>query len=526
MNRSSALSVLAVLLLVMCASCLEELENLDKLKSTTFKPRIEFPLINSEFTMKDFLTEGQSAARITERSGVMVLTYDDTIRTPNTFFFLPNQSESISVPGPSPFPNPGGSVTVSQPWQIDFSTTGQLLDSIQVKSGALTFTFDSDMPANISLTISIPSLKTNGTGYQQTFTLNGTTLQTSTRDLQGSTIDLTLNGTTTNKLMAQVTAVITDTGTSMANTSLDISFGIADLKFRGLYGDLGTQDFSLPLDSIDVDIFGNSVTASSFQLVAPSIQLDINNSFGLPAGFNIQNMGSIKNDGTTITLSGAAVSSPANPYLLAAPANNEVGQSANTSIALNTGNSNLSQILSQLPRYLTYKFGFRLNPTGQTKNFVLDDSKLDIGVHLDLPFHGSFSALTITKNYEFAGLGIDELADSKVVVKTTNETPLEAQVQAYFLDSNGNVLETLFINPAILDGAPVNGSAETQGTSSVITTVTLTDEKIDRMNQATTLQIVATLFTTDAGSVPVKFSAIDKLKVSIGVNTQVEYKVN
>jgi hypothetical protein len=533
MNRPSTFAAfLFFLTFILFASCLEDLENLDKLKSTTFKPRIEFPLVNSEFTMKDFLTEGQSKARITERSGVMVLTYDDTITTPGgeNYFSLPDQqSPTIAIQGPEiAFPSPGGSVTINRSVNFAFnSSNGQVLDSIQMKGGSLPFVLDSNFPANITLTVRIPSLETNGTAYQQNFTMNGPSVQNPTRDLQGSTFDLTANGTTSNRITFEITATITDTGQPIDNTHrLNCSFRIEDMAFRGLFGDLGSVAFSLPLDSIEVDIFGNAITAGSFQLLSPSIELDMANSFGLPVGFNILNMGSIKADGTTVALSGPAVSSPTNPYLLMAPSMNQVGQSVTTPVDLNSGNSNLPQLLSSLPRYLTYRFGLALNPNASTKNFVIDDSKLSIGVHLDLPFHGSFTALTVTKNYEFDGLGIDDLAESKIVVKTINETPLEAQVQVYFLDAGGNVLETLFVNPAILDGAPVNASAETQGESSVTTNVTLTNEKIDRMNQATTLQIVATMFTTDSGSVPVKFSAIDKLKVSIGVNTQVEYKVN
>ena len=147
-------------------------------------------------------------------------------------------------------------------------------------------------------------------------------------------------------------------------------------------------------------------------------------------------------------------------------------------------------------------------------------------MHFELPFHGRFANLTVTKDYDFDGLGIDDIIDSKLKVKTTNETPLEAQVQVLFLDSYGTVLETLFANPSILDGAPVDGTGATQGSSEVITEVDLTQAKIDRINQATVLRITTSLFTTDGGSVPVRFSAVDKLKVSIGLKARVEYKVN
>src|SRR5688572_16173666 len=112
MNKNPALTTRIFILcaILICASCLEELDDLDKLKPTTFSPQVEFPLVNSDFTMEEFLTEGESNATITEQSGVMVLTYDDTITTPGgeNFFLLPDQqSPTISIQGPDvTFPSP------------------------------------------------------------------------------------------------------------------------------------------------------------------------------------------------------------------------------------------------------------------------------------------------------------------------------------------------------------------------------------------------------------------------------------
>src|SRR5687767_7430298 len=84
------------------ASCMEELDDTDKIGSVTFAPEIVFPLVNSTFTMEEFLTEGGSKARISEQSGVMVVTYDDSISTPaaETVFTIPDQqSPVISITG-------------------------------------------------------------------------------------------------------------------------------------------------------------------------------------------------------------------------------------------------------------------------------------------------------------------------------------------------------------------------------------------------------------------------------------------
>lgn len=513
------------------ASCMEELENTDKISSITFEPEIGFPLVNSTFTMEEFLTEGGSKARISEQSGVMVLTYDDSIFTPDaeTIFAIPDQqSPVISITGPEvTFPSPGSSVTVSKSITFAFNPSpGDNLDSVLIKAGQMLFSLSSTFPANIALAISIPSLEQQGAGFQQNSSFTGPGTLSPSSDLQGSTLDLTVNGTTTNTVTFAITATITDTGQPINNTHrLDCSFGMTGLRFRGLFGNVDTRTFPLNTDSINVDIFGNGL-AGSIEFLSPAVRLDIRNSFGLPVGFDIQNISVIEQDNSTIPLTGSAVSAPANPYLVNGPSYSQIGQSITTQIDINSGNSNLAQLFSSLPYYLEYRFGAVLDPPGTTQNFVLDTSRLAIGVHLELPFHGKISALTISKQYDFNGLGIDDIREGIARVKTINELPLDAAVQVYFVDVSGAVLDSLFTNRSIIEGAQVDADGFTQDNAQVITEVPVIQEKVDRINQAEYLLVRAEMHTTNQGTVPVKFSVTDKLQVSIGLQAKVEYKLN
>jgi hypothetical protein len=515
----------------MLASCLEELENSDKIGSIAFEPEIGFPLVNSTFTMEEFLTEGGSKARISEQSGIMVLTYDDSIFTPGaeTFFAIPDQqSPVISITGPEvTFPSPGSSVTVSKSITFAFNPSpGDNLDSIRIKAGQMLFSLTSTFPANIDLVISIPSLEQQGAGFQQNSSFTGPGTLSPSSDLQGATLDLTVNGTTTNTVTFAITATITDTGQPIDNTHrLDCSFDMSSLGFSGLFGNIDTRTFPLNADSIDVDIFDNGL-AGSIEFLSPAVRLDIRNSFGLPVGFDISNIAVIEPDYSAIQLTGPAVSAPANPYLLNGPAYSQIGQSITTQIDINTGNSNIAQLFSSLPYYLEYGFGAVLDPPGNTQNFVLDSSRLVIGVHLELPFHIKSPALTISKQYDFDGLGIDDIGESIVRVKTINELPMDAAVQVYFVDVSGAVLDSLFTDPSVIEGAQVDADGFTPGNAELITEVPVIQAKVDRINQAEHLLVRAEMRTTNQGTVPVKFSVADKLQVSIGVRAKVKYKLN
>ena len=530
MNRLAAVLIFLFSSCIL-VSCLEELGNVDKIQKTTFEPSIDFPLVNSEFNMEEFLTEGESKARITEQGGLMVLTYDDSISTPlgELFFFLPDQqSPVLSITGSEvTFPTSGATVTINKTLSFTFNTaSGEVLDSILVKAGQLLFQMTSTFPADINLTVGIPTIQNQGAGFQRDFTFVGPGTQNPTTNLAASVFDLTGNGSTTNTVTFSISAQITDKGQAINSTHrLDFSFALDNLTFRGLFGDLGTRPIPIPSDSINVDVFNNAF-GGNVTLLSPSIRLDMKNSFGLPIGFNIQNISAIKENTSVATLSGPALSAPANPYLLAAPSYSQIGQSITSDIEINSGNSNLPQLISSIPQYLAYRFQLALNPAAASKNFVLDTSRLTIGVHLELPFHGRISALTLTKQFDFNGLGIDDPGKSKIKLKTINETPLEMSVQIYFVDTNGTVLDSLFADRSILKGAPVDANAFTQGASEVQMEVPVTQEKINRIEQAELLVIQAIAFTTNSGTVPVKFSSTDKLRISLGINTRVKYNLN
>jgi hypothetical protein len=521
--------LLLFIVLAFAGACLEELGDLDKVSEASVAPAIAFPLVNSDFTLEEFLTEGNTLGFVTEQNNVLVITYKDSLLTPTaeTFFNVPDQqSPTVSFSGPDIiFPTPGGSFTFSETRSFTFSTTEQL-DSILFKAGQMTFNIQSDMPADIDLTITITSLKEpGGAVFSQNFVLSGVTSMNPAFDLQDAVLDLTENGTTTNTLTFSITAVVSDSGSPLGGTSFSFDFDMTNLMFRGLFGQLSTQSYQTPVNSLDIDIF-NNVAQGTFSLESPSIRLDVANSFGLPLSFDISQLTAIQKDGTVLSLSGAAATPPLNPYLLSAPTIAQLGEEVSTTIVLDNTNSNLNQFISALPDNLVYRFGGQINPDGVGNNFVLDVSRLEIDIDVELPLHGTLSGLTLSKQFDFDGIGIDDVLESKVIVKTVNEFPFDVILQVYFQNAGG-VVDSLFVdNQNFINAADVDSDGFSQGPVESIKLVTLDKARADRIDQAEFLRLVAIISTTSNGSVPVKVSIADRLRVTVGVNTKVEYKFN
>jgi hypothetical protein len=133
--------------------------------------------------------------------------------------------------------------------------------------------------------------------------------------------------------------------------------------------------------------------------------------------------------------------------------------------------------------------------------------------------------LTLTKHYDFSGLGIDDVTQSKIKLKTVNGSPMDMAVQIYFVDDVGTVLDSLFTDPNIIEGAPVDANGFSTGDTAVLTEVSLTQEKVDRIEQASQIVLSAVVYTTNNGTVPVKFSADDRFEVILGVSTKMKYKL-
>lgn len=527
LGKSIAALAAGALILI---SCLEELEDVDKIGGAAFEPVLEFPLVNSEFTLRDFLVEGNSSARIVDKNGVMTLIYDDSLvtATAETFFLVPDQaSPTININGGEFALPPGASVSLNRNQTFAFNAApGQELDSVQIKSGDLKLNIQSTFQANVSVTIQIPSLETNaGSTFEQTIVLNGPNSANPSIDISGYTLKL-IDGGNPNRLRLSIAATITSTGQAVTLAqNLSVNFTLEDLEFRGMFGDLGSLAFPLTADSLNVDIFDNAEGSGSFQLLSPTVSLTLSNSFGLPLGFDINEFVAYRPLEPPVFLSGTALSAPLNPYLVNAPNYNEIGQYKRSNISLTGANSNLPELLSYLPKYLGYQFNLELNPgSASTKNFVLDSSRLTIGVHLELPFHGSVSGLTLQRDYEFGGLGIDDVERSTVHLKTVNGSPVDMSVQVFFVDEGGTVLDSLFTNPKILEAAPVDVNGFSSGSSTFETEVKLSQSKVERIEQAERLVIRAGVVTANDGNTPVRFSAEDEFNVVIGVKTKMSYK--
>jgi hypothetical protein len=527
---------LPALLTIALVACLDDFEKLGKIETPLLDPWVDAPLGYATFSAAEFLTEGESKVRIVEKEGVLTLTYDNEISSPSLekYFQIPNQqSPSIVIPASELTFLSSNSDTVTRDYSFEFtSANGERLDSIWMNTGQIVVETNSTLPLGVQLSFTTPTLELNGVPFKQDIDFRSAGSQTITLPLDNHTFDLTLNGTTKNTVSCTITAIFTNTGQTISpDDKVTVRFSLNNIRFRALFGQLGTYSFETPVVTMGLDVLAG-LKSKNFVLLSPSVTIETRNSFGLPLAFDIVNLTAINSDSTVFPLTGAAVSPPLNPHIIAAPNYAQLGQSVTSNITISGENSNLGTLIGALPSYLSFGFGATLNPgTAVPQNFILDTSRVRIGIHAELPFHGRAQEISYSKRISFTGIGvvdnvIDSIPDVFIKMRTSNEFPFEARVQAYFLSESGAVIDSLLSQRTILKAAAVDAAGFSKSASDVVILMPLSQERIDRIDKAKQIEITAAISTTNNGAVPVKVSASNQLKVVVGLHTRVRNQVN
>jgi len=517
---------------VFLTSCMEELEDIDKAEIGTLNPDVALPLVNSNFTLSEFLEQGNSLAEVSEENGVVLLTYADTVisQSASSLFQVEDQvSPDVVISGTtmSTIPNNSSATfTRSRTFSINASQ-GDQLDSIQLSAGDLTTSIEVNAPVSGSVKLTFSSIEKNGQSIEQTlsWTFDGTNSNqtiTDTEDLTNASIILNGSGGT-NEISFTAEVTITNEGTPVSNTNeVRLFFGLTDLDFRGVYGDIVNRPIQTPEKSEQIDIF-NNINEGTFELDDPRMKVTFNNSFGIPVELSIASIRAEAKDGSIIPLSGDILTTQ-EPVQLSSPTFNEIGESKSTSIEVNSQNSNLDEMLNSLPASIIYSFPGEIDPDDLPNNFILDESEIDIFVDIELPLSGTISGLVLSKRFDFDGNGISELNTATLLVNTSNTFPLDGWLQVYFLDDASNTLDSLYD-----DSRGILMTAGELDTNGFVSNPGLTEDRvdidqteIDNIDQATQLVMRVILRTNNAGATPIKIALDNSLQVNIGIESELE----
>jgi hypothetical protein len=325
---------------------------------------------------------------------------------------------------------------------------------------------------------------------------------------------------------------------SPAGISSDEECGIImtfeDLKFQSIFGHIADRSITDMNEIVALDVWESIDPLPDVYFADPRFNLAVYNSFGIPVSMdlNLLRARSYK-DGSFLDLT--FKNDTMTPYTIYAPTVDMLGQTVVTERHFNVETCNIDELIASLPDQLEFDISVSTgNPDGlDEQNFLLDTSKIRVEAEVELPLWFRTSGYTLKDTIEDIELGtilenVDFVERAYVRLLTTNELPLEAAIQVYFVDAGYAVLDSLFdAREVILEAAPVDANGELDRTLLVednLFEVELYREDLDKLTDAVHIIFTAHLVTSDEGSSSVKIYSQYRLVYDVAM--EADFKID
>lgn len=509
------LSILLVSSIIL-AGCLKSDDlKLNNVKIGDWKPDWAVPLLNTTLSLdklvkpSDYISiDGTGLYSLRYQGKLFTATASDYIKIPDQNYTTP----PYTLTTPVSFPSFTGAISDSFSGSYTYAdTNGSRLEHLAMKAGAINIQFTSTFNQNVSLTVVFPNIKKNGLPLQLNANIAyPVTTTTAAFDLAGYTIDLTNGGTTQNYIDYKIRYTITGTGQPIATSNtLAASVGFSNIAFSFIDGYLGRYTIPIPHDTIEVNIFNNTLQANVF-LEDPKINLLFSNSFGLGVQAGLDSLYGITTTGARLrtVIPPISVSGATTP-----------GQTALSNYVINKTNSTIQNIFNPAPNLIVYN-GRVINNSSATTGyaFLMDTSTIKLSADAELP--AFFKIINFVLQDTTALLlpnDTDILQRAEFKMLVLNSFPIYGNMQVYFADTNYNILDSLVqTGGGVIGEAPVDASGRVNGTTTATSMFVLSHERYSRM--APRVRFVFTRGNLkSSGSNSIKITNTDKMQVKLGL---------
>ncbi len=393
------------------------------------------------------------------------------------------------------------------------------IDYADLTAGNLAYSFESYHEEDVDVLITLPQITKNGLPLQADVNVEyegDTPIQkVGIKDLAG----YRLTSTNNDSILVRYEAIRAN---GMRDTLSNVFIGFTGIEFSYIQGFLGQDVYGIDRDTIEIDFFENWMRGDVY-FVDPKVLIKIQNSFGFPIRSEVAVMQIETVNGDILPLESPYEDSIFVDY----PALDEVGVTKVTNFEFNKDNSNIAEILGEGPVALDYKLDGIPNPdpSNTEVGFATDTSKFIAQVEVELPFYGAASGFvvfdtisvdTFSFDVDFLGYGEVNYAEFKLI--SENELPLNVDLQLYFADVNGVVLDSMFLDPtAVIAAAPVDVDGNVISEAVQTKIINVTDERFETLKSTDRLFLRSSFSTTDNGVVNVRLTNDQELLMRMGM---------
>jgi len=512
-------------------ACLKKDFDFDKMILSNWKPNFSLPLIHSKLSLSKILNEANPGDFLIEDANhFLTLVYRQNIISEHAedIFSVDDQfiNNNVSFSLPAGFTQ--DSIVIPHSEYIVFSSSNnEILDTLILKSGDLSFSFQTDINYNLKIDILFPTVKLNNIPLTHTIYYNYTSggPVNVNLDLTGYSLAYYSDGVIHNQLPIDYVATIYNnpTSTDQSPYFFNLDYAFQNIRYREMYGFINYTQFVFPSDTIILDIFKNS-WYGFFQLEEPKLKFNVNNSFGLPLNIEFDYfIASNPLTPSTVNLSGLP-----NPFPINQPL--AMGQEVQTQLLLDHTNSNVSNVILISPHHLNYLITGHANPGGvYAQNFMQDTSKFTVDIEVELPLYGRAWDFNIIDTIDYRFDMIKEAEYAKFKIHILNGFPIDARLQIYFADDNYVYKDSLFTTTQeLILSAPIGPAPAYRVTTPryKYTEALVNVNKLKNITDARHIIIKAALSTTNNGQDIMKIYSDYEIDVRLAIEAQLNVNLN
>lgn len=412
------------------------------------------PVVSSKLNIRNFLTDSLFSSdangllNLRVNREVAYIKVDSLLKLPDTTIV-----NSFTTPITLSL-TPGQSFGLAPPAPLTFSIgNGVALKYGIIRKGNLTVKYSNSVTQPLDFLFVLPGVKKSGLPFSISESIPpGNNSLIKTYPLDGYDLDLTAGGTANYNTIIQnyTVSLSTSAQSCVANpgNGAKIELSYSEIVPQYATGYFGQQVVPVNIDTARLDIF-NNFNAQNFQLSDATLDFRIINEFGAEFSGSLSNIKSLNTlNQTSVTLNTQQLSSI--NINRAYQVNNTINPTIKL-ISLNKNNSNILPFLSNLPNKLTYAGNISLNPLGNTSGFG-DFAHYNTGIkvladiNIPMKFQASAFNLQAISPIDFSTLDqLDNVNYGSFIVSARNGYPFDAVLQAYLVDEQSNVIDSLFV---------------------------------------------------------------------------------
>lgn len=405
------------------------------------------PLVNTNINVTDFEqeTENGNVTVSADEEGRVIVSYAGEVVSRDWSIISPALPVAVFS-----FQKSQDTIIILRPDGSNF-IRDECVNRIEFADWNIRYQLRHDKQEDVTVTFNIPQIHNNGVEYSETFTIPYQGADTTFFTSDPFPLEGYIFETVNNDFFMNYDARL-PSGEQIEFITANGNFQPFEASY--VEGYLGKGTFPVKGNIVPVDLF-SAWKSGGAVFENPRIDLYVENALGLPlaAEFDEFSIVTIAND--TIPVESQFVDEGIE---LAFPTLAEKGETKITTFTFDKSNSNLKELFTERVKTVNYKINsvYNRDSVKMLDQFVGEGGYFSANVDVVIPLEGSINELVLNDTVDISLANYDEIVKAELKTVITNEFPLDLDFQAYFLNAGGAIVDSLYDERFILEGAQVN----------------------------------------------------------------------